>query len=84
PLVEQDQRRGDRREPGHDLAATGLSNKEIGARLYISPRTVSTHLYNIFPKLGIRSRAALRDALGAQARAEYGGEYVEYVDRPVI
>ncbi|MEU6200270.1 AAA family ATPase [Streptomyces sp. NPDC047061] len=67
-----------------DLAATGLSNKEIGARLYISPRTVSTHLYNIFPKLGIRSRAALRDALGAQARAEYGGEYVEYVDRPVI
>ncbi|MFF7475047.1 AAA family ATPase [Streptomyces sp. NPDC008092] len=67
-----------------DLAATGLSNKEIGARLYISPRTVSTHLYNIFPKLGIRSRAALRDALGAQARAEGGGEYAEYVDRPVI
>ncbi|MFD4600847.1 AAA family ATPase [Streptomyces sp. NPDC058464] len=67
-----------------DLAATGLSNKEIGARLYISPRTVSTHLYNIFPKLGIRSRAALRDALGAQVRAECGGEYVEYVDRPVI
>ncbi|MEV5843209.1 AAA family ATPase [Streptomyces sp. NPDC051985] len=67
-----------------DLAATGLSNKEIGARLYISPRTVSTHLYNIFPKLGIRSRAALRDALGAQARAEHGGGYVEYVDGPVI
>jgi DNA-binding CsgD family transcriptional regulator/tetratricopeptide (TPR) repeat protein len=46
------------------LAATGLTNKQIGARLYLSPRTVSAHLYHIFPKLGITSRAALRDALG--------------------
>ncbi|KJK59161.1 hypothetical protein UK12_06120 [Saccharothrix sp. ST-888] len=46
------------------LAAQGLSNKEIGAKLYLSPRTVSTHLYQVFPKLGITSRAALRDALG--------------------
>jgi DNA-binding CsgD family transcriptional regulator len=45
------------------LAATGLTNREIAARLYMSPRTVSSHLYRIFPKLGIRSRAALRDAL---------------------
>jgi DNA-binding CsgD family transcriptional regulator len=45
------------------LAATGLSNREIAARLYMSHRTVSSHLYRIFPKLGIRSRAALRDAL---------------------
>jgi DNA-binding CsgD family transcriptional regulator len=45
------------------LAATGLSNKEIGARLYLSHRTVGAHLYRIFPKLGIASRAALRDAL---------------------
>jgi DNA-binding NarL/FixJ family response regulator len=45
------------------LAATGLTNKEIGARLYVSPRTVSAHLYRIFPRLGITSRAALRDAL---------------------
>jgi DNA-binding CsgD family transcriptional regulator len=48
------------------LAATGLTNKEIGERLYLSPRTVSTHLYRTFPKLGITSRAALRDALEAQ------------------
>jgi DNA-binding CsgD family transcriptional regulator/tetratricopeptide (TPR) repeat protein len=45
------------------LAAQGLSNKEIGERLYISPRTAGTHLYHLFPKLGITSRNQLRDAL---------------------
>ncbi|MEV6813753.1 AAA family ATPase [Micromonospora sp. NPDC051296] len=47
------------------LAASGLSNKEIGQRLFLSPRTVGAHLYRIFPKLGITSRSALRDALAA-------------------
>ena len=47
------------------LAATGLTNREIAARLYVSHRTVSSHLHRIFPKLGITSRAALRDALDA-------------------
>ncbi|CCK24630.1 LuxR family transcriptional regulator [Streptomyces davaonensis JCM 4913] len=47
-----------------DLAAGGLTNKEIGDRMHLSPRTVSSHLYRVFPKLGITSRAALRDALG--------------------
>ena len=46
-----------------DLAAGGLTNKEIGKRMHLSPRTVSSHLYRIFPKLGITTRAALRDAL---------------------
>lgn len=45
------------------LAAYGLSNKDIGQRLFLSPRTVSGHLYRLFPKLGITSRAGLRDAL---------------------
>jgi DNA-binding CsgD family transcriptional regulator len=45
------------------LAAAGLSNKQIGEKLFLSPRTVSTHLYQVFPKLGVSSRAALRDAL---------------------
>ncbi|MEV4126141.1 LuxR family transcriptional regulator [Nocardia sp. NPDC049707] len=52
-----------------DLAARGLTNKEIGRQLYLSPRTVSSHLYRIFPKLGITTRAALRDALNGQREA---------------
>jgi DNA-binding CsgD family transcriptional regulator len=50
-----------------DLAAAGLSNKQIAERLYLSHRTVGAHLYQIFPKLGISSRAALRDALAASS-----------------
>jgi DNA-binding CsgD family transcriptional regulator len=45
------------------LAASGQSNKAIAQRLFLSPRTVGAHLYHIFPKLGVTSRAALRDAL---------------------
>jgi DNA-binding NarL/FixJ family response regulator len=47
------------------LAATGLSNREIGQRLYLSHRTISTHLYRVFPKLGITSRAELSAALAS-------------------
>jgi DNA-binding NarL/FixJ family response regulator len=46
-----------------ELAAAGLSNREIGARLFLSPRTVGYHLYKLFPKLGIASRAQLRDVV---------------------
>jgi DNA-binding CsgD family transcriptional regulator len=42
-----------------DLVARGLSNKEIAERLYMSHRTVGSHLYRIFPKLGLRSRVEL-------------------------
>ncbi|WP_260476173.1 AAA family ATPase [Streptomyces sp. WAC 06783] len=45
------------------LVATGLTNKEVGAALHLSPRTVGAHLYRAFPKLGITSRAALARAL---------------------
>ncbi|BCY08377.1 AAA family ATPase [Actinoplanes sp. L3-i22] len=48
------------------LAADGLTNREIGQRLYVSHRTVSTHLHRIFPKLGITARAALREALARE------------------
>jgi len=45
------------------LAAKGLSNREIGQKLFVSPRTVSTHLYRIYPKLGISARGELASAL---------------------
>ena len=49
------------------LAAGGLSNREIGQRLFLSHRTISTHLYRAFPKLGITSRAELNAALAPAA-----------------
>jgi DNA-binding CsgD family transcriptional regulator len=54
------------------LAAQGLHNKDIAAQLWLSPRTVGNCLYRLFPKLGITSRAGLRDAL-AQLRRDAGG-----------
>src|SRR4051794_25377841 len=42
-----------------DLVAQGHSNREIGRQLYMSHRTVGSHLYRIFPKLGLRSRVQL-------------------------
>ncbi|GAA0259000.1 LuxR family transcriptional regulator [Actinomadura nitritigenes] len=41
------------------LAAAGLSNREIGAQLFLSPRTVGYHLYKAYPKLGVASRGEL-------------------------
>ena len=45
------------------FAAKGMTNREIGQLLYVSHRTISSHLYRIFPKLGVTSRAELRDVL---------------------
>jgi DNA-binding CsgD family transcriptional regulator len=45
------------------LVAEGLSNKEIGARLYLSHRTVGYHLQRIFAKTGVTSRTMLRPVL---------------------
>ncbi|WP_190136441.1 LuxR family transcriptional regulator [Streptomyces longispororuber] len=54
-----------------DLAAQGLSNREIGERLRLSPRTVGAHLYRVFPKLGISTRAGIARAL-AETRGRRG------------
>jgi DNA-binding CsgD family transcriptional regulator len=45
------------------LARDGLSNPEIGARLFISPRTAKYHLSSVFTKLGISSRGQLHGVL---------------------
>ncbi|MFJ9563966.1 ATP-binding protein [Streptomyces fuscichromogenes] len=47
------------------LASQGLSNREIGQRLFISHRTVGAHLYRIYPRLGITGRGRLAAALAA-------------------
>jgi DNA-binding CsgD family transcriptional regulator len=45
------------------LAAEGLSNRQIGEQLFLSHRTVGSHLYHLFPKLGITTRAELTGVL---------------------
>jgi len=66
-------RQGSRRDGGPQLtpqelqiaqlAPRGLSNREIGEQLFLSHRTVGSHLYHLFPKLGITTRAQLANAL---------------------
>ena len=50
------------------MAADGMTNREIGERLYLSHRTVSSHLHRIFPKLEVTSRTQL----GAIVRSRAG------------
>jgi DNA-binding CsgD family transcriptional regulator len=51
------------------LALDSRTNREIGAELVISPRTVEWHLKNVYMKLGISSRKGLGDALPARGHA---------------
>jgi DNA-binding CsgD family transcriptional regulator len=67
PSIRRTPDAGDRLTPHElqiaQLAAKGMSNREIGQQLYISHRTVAHHLYRIFPKLGITSRSQLHSAM---------------------
>ncbi|HEY4851033.1 MAG TPA: LuxR C-terminal-related transcriptional regulator, partial [Streptosporangiaceae bacterium] len=51
------------------LASEGLTNREIGDRLFLSPRTVSSHLYRSYPKLGVAGRHQLRDVIARASTA---------------
>jgi DNA-binding CsgD family transcriptional regulator len=59
------------------LASDGLTNRQIGDRLFLSPHTVSSHLYRSYPKLGVAGRHQLRDVIArasTQTPAEEGAE----------
>jgi DNA-binding NarL/FixJ family response regulator len=51
------------------MAALGMTNREIGQRLHLSPRTIGAQLYRIFPKLGVSSRSELPSLLEAERAA---------------
>jgi DNA-binding NarL/FixJ family response regulator len=53
------------------LAAQGLSNREIGERLFLSHRTVGAHLHSLFPKLDITSRGQIAARFSTHDGAEF-------------
>jgi DNA-binding CsgD family transcriptional regulator/tetratricopeptide (TPR) repeat protein len=55
------------------LAARGMTNREIGQQLYLSHRTIGSHLYHAFPKLGITSRGELSQVLALSEAGPPGG-----------
>jgi DNA-binding CsgD family transcriptional regulator len=56
------------------LASDGMTNQQIGDRLFLSPRTVSSHLYRSYPKLGVAGRNQLRDVVARTSKPARGGE----------
>jgi DNA-binding CsgD family transcriptional regulator len=64
------------------LAAEGLTNREIGARLFVSPRTVQTHLSHVFGKLEVASRRELAGEM--RTRTQILGMTTEVLLRKVL
>jgi DNA-binding CsgD family transcriptional regulator len=59
------------------LLADGLSNPEIAGRLFVAPRTVSTHVSHILRKLGLRSRTEVAVMVARQAARDHGHPMTE-------
>jgi DNA-binding CsgD family transcriptional regulator len=59
------------------LASQGLTDREIGDRLFLSPRTVGSHLYRSYPKLGVANRHQLRDVIARASTQTPTGESPE-------
>jgi DNA-binding CsgD family transcriptional regulator len=59
------------------LAGDGLTDREIGDRLFISPRTVTSHLYVSYPKLGVAGRHQLADLIARASRPARARENAE-------
>ena len=67
------------------MAAAGGTNRTIRERLYLSPRTVQSHLFRIFPKLGITARNQLRDTFaGALAQRQRGADGAPLADETAL
>ena len=52
------------------MAAQGLTNRQIASQLFLSPRTISTHLYHIYPKVGVTTRHELNRVLVGRPAVE--------------
>ena len=52
------------------MAASGLTNREIAERAFLSPKTVEVNLTRVYRKLGVRSRTALSGRLGEPAQSQ--------------
>ena len=66
------------------LASDGLTNRQIGDRLFLSPRTVSTHLYRPYPKLGFAGRNQLRDVIACDSLPSPAHEEAEGASVPAM